>query len=577
MTCGRSVILLLAFALAGPALAQDDASPEAATARSGEKGGTAKHYMVVAANPIAAKAGADILAAGGTAVDAAITTQLVLNMVEPQSSGIGGGAFMVHWDAKAKALTSFDGRETAPATAKPDRFLTADGKAMDRMTAVVGGRSVGVPGVLRMLEMAHKRAGKLPWATLFEPAIRIAENGFPMSPRLHDLLAGDRALRTIEPAKSFFYEPDGTPKAVGTRIVNPPFAKALRLIAAKGADAFYTGEIAEDIVRAVTTAPRSPGDLTAADLANYRAIERPPICSTYRAHKVCSMGPPTSGGIGVLQVLGMVERFDLATWGPQSAQSFHVLLEANRLALADRAVYIADPDVVSGPTDALIGHDYLTQRSALIQLDKRMPQAPPGKVPVKGAMNLVPAASPELPSTSHFSIVDRAGNAVAMTTSVENSFGSRLMVDGFLLNNTLTDFSYDEAAKGETVANAVGPNKRPRSSMAPTMVFDPKGKLEMVVGSPGGPAIVAFVAKTLVSMIDWKMTPGQATAAPYAMGMGRAVTLEPDLATLEGPLKALGHDIRVGEYPSGVHAIRITPREIQGGADPRREGTPSGK
>ena len=572
----RFAPVLLAFLFALPALGQDFASPEAATGRSGEKGGTAKHYMVVAANPIAAKAGADILAAGGTAVDAAITTQLVLNMVEPQSSGLGGGAFMVLWDAKTKALTSFDGRETAPAAAKPDRFMTADGKPMDRMTAVVGGRSVGVPGVLRMLEMAHQRGGKLPWAKLFDPAIRIAENGFPMSPRLHELLAGDRPLRTIEPAKSFFYDANGEPKAIGTRIVNPAFAKVLRTIAAKGADAFYTGEIADDIVRTVTTAAKNPGDITTADLAAYRAVERAPLCAPYRTNKVCSMGPPTSGGIGVIQVLGMVERFDLATWGPDSAQSFHVLLEANRLALADRAVYIADPDVVPGPTDALIAPDYLAQRSALIQLDARMPQAPPGKVPVKGAMNLVPAASPELPSTSHFSIVDRAGNAVAMTTSVENSFGSRLMVDGFLLNNTLTDFSYDESAKGETVANAVGPNKRPRSSMAPTMVFDAKGKLEMVVGSPGGPAIVAFVAKTLVSMIDWKMTPAQATAAPYAMGFGRMVTLEPELAKIEGPLKALGHEIRIGDYPSGVHAIRITPKEIQGGADPRREGTPAG-
>jgi gamma-glutamyltranspeptidase/glutathione hydrolase len=571
----RHVLLLGLVSTA--AAAQDVVSPEAATGRGAAKGAVAKSYMTVAANPIAANAGAEILKAGGSAVDAAIAVQAVLNLVEPQSSGFGGGAFLLVWDARAKRLATIDGRETAPAAAKEDRFLTAAGKPMDRMTAVVGGRSVGVPGVLRALELAHRKFGKLPWARLFDPALRVAEGGFDMSPRLHALLAADSALPKIEPARSFYYQADGTPKPVGTLLVNPAFAATLRAVAAGGADAFYRGAIADDIVRTVTAAPVSPGDIARADLEGYRAVERPPVCGPYRGHTVCGMGPPTSGGIGVIQVLGMVERFDLARLGPKDPNARHLLIEANRLAFADRAVYIDDPDAIPVPTDALLARDYLAQRSALIAADRRMADAPAGKVPVKGAWRLVPAASPELPSTSHFSIVDRSGNAVAMTTSVENSFGSRLMVDGFLLNNTLTDFSYDDAARGATVANRVGPNKRPRSSMAPTMVFDGKGRLEMVLGSPGGPAIVAFVVKTLVAMIDWKMTPADATAAPYAIGFGRAVTVEPPLAEMAPALRALGHDVRLGEFPSGVHAIRITRQGLLGGADPRREGAAVGE
>ena len=413
---GLSLSVLLA-GWAACAQAQDEVSPEAATGRTAAKGGRAKSYMVVAANPIAAQVGAKILKDGGSAIDAAIAVQLVLNEVEPQSSGIGGGAFMIHWDKKAKALSTFDGRETAPAAAKEDRFI-ADGKAMGRMTAVVGGLSVGVPGVLRMFEMAHKKHGKLPWAKLFEPAIKIAEDGFPISPRLHALLSGEQALRRIEPAKSFFYLPDGSAKPVGTRLKNPEFAKTLRAIAAGGADAFYRGPLADDIVRTVTTAPAHPGDLTRADLENYRAIERPAVCGPYRGYRVCGMGPPTDGGIGVIQALRMLERFDLGHLGSKSAVAYHLMLEANRLVFADRAVYLADPEVVPVPTEGLISHDYNTARSALISPDRSLEKVEAGTLPVKKVLNLVPAASPELPSTSHFSIVDRDGNAVGMTTSI---------------------------------------------------------------------------------------------------------------------------------------------------------------
>jgi gamma-glutamyltranspeptidase/glutathione hydrolase len=559
------------------AIGQDYESPEAATGRTEKAGATAKKYMVAAANPLAVQAGVDIIKAGGSAVDAAIAVQLILNMVEPQSSGIGGGSFIVYWNAKTRTLMTYDGRETAPAAATERRFLTQDGAAMDRMTAVVGGHSVGVPGTLRVLELAHRKHGKLAWPKTFEPAIKIATEGFLLTPRVQQLIALDRSLGDAEPARSFFFQPNGEPKAVGTIIKNPEFAETLTTIAAKGADAFYLGPIADDIVRAVVSAHKSPGDLTLDDLKNYRAKERPPICAAYRDRKVCGMGPPTSGGIGVLQTLGLVERFNLAAFGPVSLQSQQAIIEAGRLVFADREVYVADPDQLPIPTDALLARDYLGKRSALISLDRRLPSVEAGKLPLKAAMNWRPAQSPEMLSTSHFSIVDAEGNALAMTTSIEAGFGSRIMVRGFLLNNTLTDFSYADIANGKTVANAVGPNKRPRSSMAPTIVFDRNGRPEIVVGSPGGPAIVGFVAQTLIAMIDWNMTPQQAIEAPHVTVFGRAVSIEPGLASLKPQLEALGHDVRVGEFPSGIHAIRIVTDGLQGGADPRREGAVGGE
>ncbi|MDX2224637.1 MAG: gamma-glutamyltransferase, partial [Rhodospirillaceae bacterium] len=395
-------VLLVA---AAPTVAQDYVSPEEATGRYVQTGGTAKSFMVVAANPMAAAAGAEMIDAGGSAADAAVAVQLVLNMVEPQSSGIGGGAFIVHWDQAGQAISTFDGREISPAAATEKRFVGADGAAMDRMTAVVGGRSVGVPGTLRALELAHRRHGKLPWARLFAPAIRIADQGFALSPRVHALLGFDRSLKTVQPAGAFFYQADGSPKPVGTVIKNPEFAATLREIAAKGADAFYAGAIARDIVAAVTKAPVSPGDLTLADMNDYRAIERPPVCAPYRDRKICGMGPPTSGGIGVLQTMALLERFDLAALGPRAAASYHAMIEAGRLVFADRAVYIADPDVVPVPTAALLADDYLKARAQLINLGARMPEVEAGKLPVKAGLNLRPAGSPERPSTSHFSIV----------------------------------------------------------------------------------------------------------------------------------------------------------------------------
>jgi len=560
------------------ALAQDSPFPEAATGRSAAKGGEGYSYMVVAANPLAADVGARIIKAGGTAADAAIAVQLVLTLVEPQSSGIGGGAFALYWNNAKQEIASYDGRETAPAAAAENRFLTADGKPMSRRAAIVGGKSVGVPGVVRMLELLHKQHGKLSWAKNFQPAIELAEKGFAVSPRLYQLLAGESALRENEAAKAFYYEANGNPKPVGTILKNPKLAAVLREIAAKGADAFYTGRIAADIVKAVDGAAGNPADMTLDDLKNYRAVQRPAVCGLYRQHKVCSMGPPSSGAVGILQSLGVIERFDLRGLGPQSAGAEHLLIEAGRLALADRAVYLADPDKVNVPTDALTSPDYLKQRSGLISLDARIPKAEAGKVPVKGA-ELVGAPSPELPSTSHFSIVDKAGNAIAMTSSVEAAFGSRLMVDGFILNNQLTDFSYEDVAESRTVANRVEGGKRPRSSMSPTLVFAPDGKLEIVVGSPLGAAIVSLVVKTLVGMIDWQMTPEAVAAMPGALIFGNnGVLIEDGLEPIKSDLERLGHQVRVGEYASGIHAIRITKNGLLlGGADPRREGVVVGE
>lgn len=559
------------------AWAQDFVSPEAATGRYQKAGGEAKKFMVAAASPLAVQAGVDILKAGGSAADAAVAVQTVLNMVEPQSSGIGGGSFIVYWNNKTKTLTTYDGRESAPSAAKERRFLTSEGKAMDRTTAVVGGHSVGVPGTVRVLEMAHQKHGKLAWKKLFDPAIKIADEGFPLSPRVHELMAMDRSLKTFDVARNFFFLPDGSPKPVGTIMKNPEFSKTLQIIASNGANAFYSGPIAQDIVKAATTTSINPSDITLEDLAAYKAIERAPICAPYRDRKICGMGPPTSGGVGVLQTMALMEPFALKTMGPKSASAQHVYIEASRLAFADRAVYIADPDVLPVPTAELLAGDYLGARAKLIKVDARMPTADAGTLPKKAAMNWIAAGSPEQISTSHFSIVDSDGNALAMTTSIEASFGSRVMVRGFLLNNTLTDFSYSDVAEGKTVANAVGPNKRPRSSMAPTVVFDKDGKLEMVVGSPGGPAIVGFVAQTLMGMIDWDMTPQDAIAAPHVVVFGNAVNLEPELSSIKPDLEKLGHQVRIGEFPSGIHAIRVTPQGLLGGADPRREGVVGGE
>jgi len=567
----RRAGLALAFLLlAVPALAQ--VPPEPATGRIEPHAGIARHDMVAAANPLASAAGLGILRQGGSAIDAAIAIQLVLNLVEPQSSGIGGGAFLVYWSAAERRVVTIDGRETAPAAARPDRFLGADGRPMAFYSAVVGGRSVGVPGLLRALELAHRRWGKLPWAELFTPAIALAEQGFEPSPRLKALLARDPFLRLAEPARSYFYDAGGAPKA---RLVDPDFAATLRAVAAGGADAFYSGPIAADIVRAVTGAPANPGDLTLEDLARYRARERAPVCGAYRGNRLCGMGPPSSGAVTLLEVLGLLQRFDLARLRPGSVAATHLFAEAGRLAYADRDRFLADADFVPVPVRGLLDPAYLARRSRLIDPAHAMAgPAAPGDPPGAHASDWGRDRAPELAGTSNIAIVDRAGDALAMTTTIENAFGSRLLVRGFLLNNELTDFSFVPEDGGREVANRVEPGKRPRSAMAPTLVFGPGGRLKLVVGSAGGPAIINDVAKTIIAVIDGHDDLPAAFDLPSDGNRNGATEVEarPGAEAMAAALRALGHTVVIGDRPSGLTGILVTPQGLEGAADPRRDG-----
>jgi gamma-glutamyltranspeptidase/glutathione hydrolase len=511
----------------------------------------AREFMVAAAHPLASQAGYDVLARGGSAVDAAIAVQMVLGLVEPESSGIGGGAFLLHWSQREQKLRSYDGRETAPAAARPDRFLRG-GKPMEFVDAVVGGRSVGVPGVLRMLDLAHRQHGRLPWAALFRPAIEAAEQGFALSPRLHAVLQDEQFLRQDSAARAVYYG-----KAVGERVVNPQYAATLKALAARGASAMYEGEIAADMVRAVRSHAKR-GDLTSADIAAYRALEREPVCGAYRIWRVCSMGPPSSGGVGVLQILGILERTRFGAAPPQSAVALHYFSEAGRLAYADRARYLGDPDVVPVPLARLLSPKYLDQRSRLVG-ERSMRRALPGDHET---------------GTSHFSIVEANGDAVAMTTTIESGFGSRIMVRGFLLNNELTDFDFMPGGPNE-----VGGGKRPRSSMAPTLVFDAQGALQLIVGSPGGSAIINYVAKALVGVLDWKLDIQQAIELPNFGSRNGPTQIERGsrYEALAPALTERGHDLRLMELESGLHGIERVPGGWRGGADPRREGVVRGR
>ncbi|MBF0380064.1 MAG: gamma-glutamyltransferase [Magnetococcales bacterium] len=539
---------------------------------SAEKSG----IMVVAANPKAVKAGYQVLQNGGNALDAAIAVQMLLTLVEPQSSGIGGGAFLLYWDNKTKKLHAYDGRETAPATARADRFLLPNGHPQDFYQAVVGGLSVGVPGVLAMLEKSHQAHGLAPWPSLFSPAIKLAKRGFVVSPRLRDMLEKDRFLRHNPKAGNYFYDDKGKPKS---RLVNLPLAKTLNDVANGGSRVFYEGELAKAIVDTVKNATPS-GDLTLDDLKSYESIKREPICSTYRSDTVCSMPPPTSGGIALLQMLGILENFSVKEEKPDSAKMVHLFTQAQRLAFADRNQYVADADFVTVPVAELLEKEYLQKRAELIQLDKDMGNAQPGKPLGQPELDSEESKDYSLPSTSHISIVDGWGNAVSMTTSVENGFGSRLMVDGFLLNNQLTDFSFlpttknKDKAKGDLIANRVEPGKRPRSSMTPAMVFDANGALKVVAGSPGGSKIIGYVARTIWSILEWNLDPKTVVAAPNFGNTNGVTTLEAGtpIETLKEPLEAMGHEVVSKKMESGLNVITIDKKGMHGGTDPRREG-----
>jgi len=564
---------LLVFWVAAAA-AQPIGQPEAATGRGEKRALDARHELVVAANPLAADAGLEILHAGGSAVDAAVAVQLVLGLVEPQSSGLGGGGFMLYWSQSEARATSYDGRETAPAAAREDRFVEPSGRAMPFFDAVVSGKSIGVPGVLRLLELAHARHGRLPWARLFEPAIRLADAGFPMSPRLRGLLAHDKYLRADAAARALYYREDGSPHPLGTPIANPAYAATLRTIAAQGPDAFYAGAIAEDIVRAVDREPR-PGGMTRADLADYRALERDPVCGHYRKHRVCGMGPPSAGAVVVLQILGILERTPFAQAAPGSVEAVHLFAEAGRLAYADRNQYIADPAFVPQPVAGLLAPAYLDVRARLIG-ERSMGAAEPGHP--AGINALGPAHAGHESGTTHFVIVERNGDAVTMSASIENAFGARRMVRGFLLNNQLTDFAFDPRQRGAPAANRVQGGKRPRSTMSPTFVFASDGSLEMLLGSPGGRAIANFVAKVIVGVLDWKLDLQAAVDLPNFGSTNGPTFLERGSAyeNLAEALEARGHVLNLARMTSGVHAIRRTPQGWRGAADPRREGAARG-
>ena len=557
-------------------MAQD--APEAASGfKQGKTSVASKKFMAATANPYATQAAYDVLKKGGSAVDAAIAAQLVLGLTEPQSSGITGGAFLLTYDGKT--VHNYDGRETAPAAVDEKLFQTSAGADMAFYDAVVGGKSVGVPGVVSMLALAHKREGKLPWAELFQPAIALADNGFTISPRLNSLLAGEKYLSKDDAAKAYFYDADGsTPKAAGSTLKNPEYANALRIIAKQGAKGFYTGEVAKAIVAKVNSHATNPGTMTLKDMAGYQAKMRTAVCGDYRGHKVCGPAAPSSGGVTVLQILGMLERFDLQANPADSATTIHRFTEAGSYAFADRGMYLADADFVKVPTAALIDKGYLAQRSALIQDDVSVAGKATAGVPDEmKSVARVDVGSPELISTSHISIVDAQGHAVSMTTSIEDQFGSRQFVKGMLLNNQLTDFSFTPTGKdGSMVANRVQAGKRPRSSMAPVIVFDNKGQLEMITGSPGGSRIINYVAQTIVNLVDYKMDPQSAVnAAHYGSRNNGKTEVEKGrgLDTVLAELKAKGHDAVEGETTSGLSAIIKTEDGYLGGADARREGT----
>jgi gamma-glutamyltranspeptidase / glutathione hydrolase len=559
-----------------PASDNPDIAPESATGFTEKVVVRARRAMIATANPLATEAGYDILQQGGSAVDAAITAQMVLGLTEPQSSGIGGGALLLLYNGTQ--VVAFDGRETAPAAAIPDRFLDAHGKPLAWRDAVIGGRAVGVPGVLKMLDMAHKQYGKLPWAALFQPAIRMAEEGFPISRRLHLLLASDQHLRHVEPMRSYFYQADGTPKAIGTRLPNPDYAHVLKLIGTQGAEAFYRGQLVEDMVQAVRQHPTRPGDLTAADFAAYEAKQRQPLQSTYRGYTVYGMPPPSAGGIAVLQILGILEHFALQQYQPLAVDSVHLIAEAERLAYADRAHYAADSDFVDVPVAGLLDRRYLAVRSRLLSMTQSVGIAQPGEPYHAKGTQCGDGHAFELPSTSHISIVDAQGHALAMTTSIEAAFGSRIMVNGYLLNNQLTDFSFVPTEHGKPVANCIAARKRPRSAMAPTLVFDQQGQFTMAVGSPGGSAIINYVAQTLIAMLDWHLDPQQAVSLPHYGSRNGPTELEQGrhLEALGPQLEARGHTVVLSEMTSGLSAILKTEHGYAGGADPRREGTVKG-
>lgn len=540
----------------------------------------AQTWMIAAANPHAVEAGAAILRQGGTAADAMVAVQTVLGLVEPQSSGLGGGAFLVWYDAKSGAVTTLDARETAPLAATPRLFQDENGEPLKFFDAVVGGRSVGTPGTPALLEAAHRRWGSRNWASLFEAGISLADEGFAVSPRMAGSVERDAERLARFPATAAYFLPDGTPLAAGDTLTNSAYADVLRILATDGAEGFYTGPIAADIVRTVTTAAGNPGVLSEMDLALYQVKERPASCASYRAFEVCGMGPPSSGALTVGQILGMLGGYDLAVLGAENPESWRLIGDASRLAFADRGRYMADSDFVPVPAEGLVDADYLAERGALLAGQRALDEVAAGKPEFDHAGSAplwADDTSIEFPSTSHLSIVDQYGNVLSMTTTIENGFGSRLMSNGFLLNNELTDFSFRSHRDGVPIANRLEPGKRPRSSMAPTIVLR-DGQPVLAIGSPGGSRIIGYVATAIVAWADWGLNIQQALALPHAVNRFGTYDLEAETAAagLEGALVDMGYKVKVRDLNSGLHAIEIG-ETLKGGADPRREGIALGE
>ena len=561
-----------------PASEQETREPEAATGFVEKSAVTADNFMVAAANPHAVDAGYQVLKRGGSAVDAAIAVQAMLGLVEPQSSGPGGGAFILYWDNEENKLYSIDARETAPMDATESLFLDEEGNAPKWIDAVVGGRSVGTPGVIRGLELAHKRWGKADWSSLFSQTIELSKEGFEVSPRLAKLVEMEinPGVKKMPEASDYFF-PNGEPLKAESILKNPDYAKSLSLIAEQGADAFYQGELAAKIVDAVQNSPIEPGALSLKDLSQYKAKLREPVCSAYRQYQVCGMGPPSSGGITTLQTLGVLENFELGELEPNSEQFVHFFTQASRMAYADRNQWIADPDFVEMPVEAMLDKTYLSSRADKIT-ENDMGKAKPG---VQLQPEYEQDIAYELPNTSHVSIVDAEGNVLSMTTSIEMGFGSTVMAGGFLLNNQLTDFSLAPGDGKEKYANRVEAGKRPRSSMDPIIVLDEKGEQVLhALGSPGGSRIINYVSQTLVGMLDWNLNVQQAINLGHVTNRNDYTSLEKgrDISELKADLEKRGHDVKVIDLNSGLHGVSIdSDGTLIGGADPRREGVAKGE
>lgn len=570
-------VLLIAF----PAWAvNEDLAPESATGEQYSKAVQAQQFMAVTAHPLATDVGYKILQSGGTAADAAVAIQAMLTLVEPQSSGIGGGAFMLYWDNENKQLKAYDGRETAPATADENLFIKPDGDPMSWYDALVGGRSVGTPGVLKMLELAHTNHGKTPWHLLYVDTVKQARKGFKVGPRLHQLIKSriNPGLDRYSAARKYFFTNEGEPLPVGTLLKNPALANSLAGIARSGAGYFYLGPLSRQIINSVQAADDNPGHLSLDDLADYRAQERDPICLPYLSYKVCGFPPPTSGGVTVLQILKLLEKQPVAELDPQGAQFNHLFTQASRLAYADRARYLADADFVDVPVEGLLDEAYLERRRQLISLEQDSGKATAGNP--KAAPERQDDQSPELPSTSHFVVVDKWGNAVSMTTSIEMAFGSTLMAGGFLLNNQLTDFSFVAEKDGELIANRVQAGKRPRSSMSPFLVFDQNDQLIAAIGSPGGSRIINYVAQSLLVSLNHDLPLQQVVNLPHVSNRNSTTELEENssAAALAPALEAMGHTVKVRDLNSGLHGLRRDENGIWHSAvDKRREGSAKGE